>query len=93
VTPSQAHIFAQDERGLFLNLCTASTVCHVLDDGTPITLRIESNFPHAGTATPHIENDVLAEVSLRLGLPAWCEEASVPHSSDPTATLPGAVHV
>ena len=71
------YVFSYDERGLFVNLYTAGSVRHTLDDGTPIALRIETGYPHDGTVTLHMETDRPAEFSLRLRIPAWCKGASV----------------
>jgi DUF1680 family protein len=71
------YLFSYDERGLFVNLYSASTVRHALDDGTRIALRIDTDYPHDGTVTIHVENDVPTDFSLRLRIPAWCKGASV----------------
>jgi DUF1680 family protein len=71
------YLYSYDAQGLLVNLYTAGTVRHTLDDGTPVALRIETDYPHQGTVVAHVENDVPAEFSLRLRIPEWCEGATV----------------
>ena len=66
-----------DQDGAVINLFDAGTAQLTLRDGTPVTLRIVSLYPADGKIRVIVETPSPKEFSLKLRLPAWCQESSI----------------
>jgi len=63
-----------DRDGAVVNLYDAGTAHLTLRDGTPVSLKIETMYPADGRIRITVEPKAEKEFSLKLRLPAWCEE-------------------
>ena len=75
------YFYSCDDRGLFVNLYSSSSISHTLSDGRKIDLSVKTKYPHDGDVTVRFEGDRPTSFKLRLRIPAWCKSA--------TAALPG----
>jgi len=80
---------ATDDTGVVVNLYDAGTAKLVLKDQTPVTLATETLYP----AEEHIRITVglggEKNFTLKLRIPAWCNEASVQVKGQPVPLTPG----
>jgi hypothetical protein len=66
-----------DSDGAVVNLYDASTAHLILHEGTPVTLKIETMYPADGRIRITVEPKTEKEFSLKLRLPAWCQDYSL----------------
>ena len=66
-----------DADGAVINLFDAGTAQLTLRDGTPLKLKIETLYPADGYIRISVEPGTQKEFSIKLRLPAWCNESSI----------------
>jgi hypothetical protein len=66
-----------DADGAVVNLFDAGTAHLTLRDGTPLALKIETRYPADGRIRISVEPGRPKEFSLKLRIPAWCQESSL----------------
>ncbi|MBT3272003.1 MAG: hypothetical protein HN368_02520 [Spirochaetales bacterium] len=71
------YLYSYDEKGLFVNLYSSSSISHTMSDGSKIDLAVETNYPHDGDIKVRFEGDNPTSFMLRLRIPAWCKAVTV----------------
>jgi len=71
------YLFSYDDKGLYVNLFTASRLHHVLANGAEVALSVDTNYPHDGNVRLVIENARPATFTLRIRVPRWSTQASL----------------
>jgi DUF1680 family protein len=66
-----------DQDGAVINLYDAGTARLTLRDGTPVKLMIDTTYPADGHIRITVESESQNEFSIKLRVPAWCQESSV----------------
>jgi len=79
------YLFSADADGIWVNLYTTSTVEHTLSDDTPVTIEVETTYPHAGSIRITLRSQREAEFTLRVRIPGWCDGADVTVCGEPVA--------
>ena len=69
------YLYSYDDKGLFVNLYSTSTVSHVLKDGREIDLAVNTNYPFEGEVKLRFDGDESIPFTLRLRIPGWCKTA------------------
>ena len=69
--------FTTDADGAVVNLFETGSAQLHLRDGTPLTLKLATQFPASGEVTIRVEPDQPREFSLKLRIPAWCNTYSL----------------
>ena len=73
------------EQGLYLNLYEVGRVQTLAPDGTPLTLRIDTEYPKDGTIRLALEKENTEAFTLYLRVPAWSEQNVLEVSDGATA--------
>lgn len=77
-----------DSEGAVINFYDAGIAHLTLRDGTPVTLKIESHYPADGQIRIAIETPTPKNFSIKVRVPAWCENFSL-QPSGATASADG----
>jgi len=87
------YILSADDAGLLVNLYTSVSAQHVLAEGTPLRIEIETDYPHDGRVLVRLLPEAPVRCSLRLRVPGWCREATVAVNQEPWPTpTPGSYY-
>ncbi len=71
------YLYATDEAGIWVNLYAAGELAWRLNDGTPLELRVETDYPWDGRVDIAVHPGSTGEFSLFLRVPAWCASPAV----------------
>ena len=85
------YFYATDAAGLWVNLYAASEFSWRLDDGMPVRLSVETDYPWDGRISIELRPDSSREFSLFLRIPKWCSRpaAAVNGQEIPVTTRDG----
>jgi len=78
-------IYYRRDRGLAINLYTASSSTLKLEPGVSLAIRQETDYPNSGDVVVDLEPSSSARFPLSLRIPRWCHEANVTINGDETA--------
>ncbi len=70
-----AYAYTQNETTLFTHLYVGSSVSCILN-GTPVDVKVESNFPWDGEVKVLVHTDGEAQGTLAFRVPGWCKNMS-----------------
>jgi DUF1680 family protein len=84
-----AYVATVDDGGLQLHQYADSTIATQLADGTPIGVRVSTEYPANGSVTVVITESSEAEWTLSLRVPAWAVGASIVVDGARSAAEPG----
>jgi uncharacterized protein len=76
-------IYYRMEKGLVVNLYTASTAKMDLGDGLSLAVRQETDYPRGGDVLVRLDPSRPAAFPLGLRIPRWCAKASVTVNDQP----------
>lgn len=71
-----AYIVTADAEGLQIHQYAPGVIETQLDDGSPVCLRVETDYPHSGEIRIHVD-EAPSQWQLSLRVPSWAEEASL----------------
>ena len=70
------YLFSEKQGEVYINLFTESTVVLTSSEGDPITLAVETTYPHSGTVTVKcVKGGGTLAVNLRI--PGWCTNPEI----------------
>jgi DUF1680 family protein len=69
------YMYSLSDAGICVNLYSSSQARFETPGGVPVTLGVETDYPHGGGVRITIETERPAEFELRLRIPAWCSGA------------------
>ena len=85
------YVYATDEAGIWVNLYAAGELDWLLEDGTPVGLRVTTDYPWSGRVNIEVRPGSTGEFSLFLRIPGWCANPAVAVNGreDPIAVRDG----
>jgi DUF1680 family protein len=84
-------IFYRQNDGLTVNLYTQSSVRTTVADGTSLTIRQHTDYPHSGLVRLEVQVAQATRFTLRLRRPAWCTQFPVSLNGQPVE-MTGTTH-
>jgi DUF1680 family protein len=82
------YFYSTSEEGVWVHLYDRNTLSWHLQDGTPLRITQETNYPWDGRIELDVSSDSREESSLYLRIPGWCQEASVTVDGRPLPGIP-----
>ncbi len=84
-------VYYQKKNGLTVNLYTSSEARLKVGDDVPVTVRQETEYPHAGTVRLHVEPEKTVSFPLQLRIPGWAAgtRVTVNNQGLDAAVVPG----
>jgi hypothetical protein len=70
-------IYYRSADGVTVNLYSASSTRVKLENGAPVSITQETDYPNSGTVKLRIDPDQAGEFSIRLRIPRWCAHAEI----------------
>jgi uncharacterized protein len=70
-------VYYRSDGGLLVNLYTPSSATTELESGIRVAIRQETEYPHSGEITLHVDPSRPVELPLQLRIPRWCTSPSV----------------
>ena len=71
-----SYIYSQGADGLAVHLYVQGDMTSTLADGTPITIRQQTQYPWEGEVRLTVTPATATECTLRLRIPGWCRQAT-----------------
>ena len=70
------YLYSHDDKGIFVNLYSSSTINQTLMDGRTIDLAVETEYPFDGNVKVSFTGENATPFNLRLRIPGWCKTAT-----------------
>ena len=70
------YLYSFDDKGVFVNLYSSSTINQTLKDGRTIDLSVETEYPFDGKIKVSFTGENATPFNLRLRIPGWCKTAT-----------------
>ncbi len=79
-------VYSQSDDGLWIHLYGGSRLSSTLDDGSPIELIQETDYPWDGKIKLTVNQAGKKPFTIRLRIPAWADQAELKLNGEPLAT-------
>ena len=86
------YMYSTSDDGVWVHLFDNSEVNWHLADGTPFTLKVETNYPWDGKVEITVGLDAPKEFTLFVRRPGWCREYSVDYATYDTTSVDSATY-
>ena len=88
-----AYLATKDESGIQLHQYAACRISTTLDDGRPVHLEIETDYPHRGSVLIRSVGPAIGPWTLTLRIPAWAHGATITDRLTTRPAQPGTAAV
>jgi DUF1680 family protein len=88
-----AYLATKDASGIQLHQYTTCDISTTLDDGSPVHLQVETDYPRSGSIRIRSLGPAAASWTLTLRVPAWAGGATITDRFGTRPTVPGTVAI